>query len=148
MATVTSGVYPVFKNVFKFGISGTSSATPDMVTVADLTTFSVAISGNVEEWTPMTTEGWTRRLMTGKNITISFSGKRNISDAGNDYIAGLIGKTGADASTKFEWTFPDGTVLSMNVVINITALGGNSTNVDVLEFNAMSDGAPTITAAA
>ena len=75
MATVTSGVYPVFKNVFKFGKSGTSSAAADMVTVADLTTFSVAISGNVEEWTPMTTEGWTRRLMTGKISRFPFPAK-------------------------------------------------------------------------
>ena len=39
---------------------------------------------SVEEWTPMDTEGWGRRLTTGKMFTISSSGKRNIGDSGND----------------------------------------------------------------
>jgi hypothetical protein len=33
--------------------------------------FSLAVDGNVEEWTPMDTEGWVRRLMTGKGFAIS-----------------------------------------------------------------------------
>lgn len=142
---VNSGVFPVFENVFKVGTAGLSSQTADMKTVADLTSFSVSVDGNVQEWTPMTTEGWVRRLMTGKGITITLSGKRNIGDAGNDYIAGLFMKTGAEAETKFEWDFPNGDVLTMDVVVNVTALGGESTDVDVLEFNVMSNGKPTYT---
>lgn len=142
---VTSGVFPVFENVFKVGTAGLSSQTADMKTVADLTSFSVSVDGNVQEWTPMTTEGWVRRLMTGKGITITLSGKRNIGDAGNDYIAGLFMKTGAEAETKFEWDFPNGDILEMDVVVNVTALGGESTDVDVLEFNVMSNGKPTYT---
>lgn len=142
---VTSGVFPVFENVFKVGTAGTSSAAADMKTVADLTSFSVSVDGNVQEWTPMTTEGWVRRLMTGKGITITLSGKRNVGDAGNDYVAGLFMKTGAAAETKFEWDFPNGAILEMDVVVNVTALGGESTDVDALEFNVMSNGKPTYT---
>ena len=142
---VNSGVFPVFENVFKVGTAGLSSQTADMKPVADLTSFSVSVDGNVQEWTPMTTEGWVRRLMTGKGITITLSGKRNIGDAGNDYIAGLFMKTGAEAETKFEWDFPNGDTLEMDVVVNVTALGGESTDVDVLEFNVMSNGKPTYT---
>lgn len=144
---VTSGVYPVFENVFKVGTAGASSTSTDMKTVADLTSFSVSIDGNVQEWTPMTTEGWVRRLMTGKGITITLSGKRNVGDAGNDYVAGLFMSTGAAAETKFEWDFPNGDKLEMDVVVNVTALGGESTDVDVLEFNVMSNGKPTYTPA-
>lgn len=144
---VTSGVFPVFENVFKVGTAGSSSASTDMKTVADLTSFSVSIDGNVQEWTPMTTEGWVRRLMTGKGITITLSGKRNVGDAGNDYVAGLFMSTGAAAETKFEWDFPNGDKLEMDVVVNVTALGGESTDVDVLEFNVMSNGKPTYTPA-
>lgn len=143
----TSGVYPVFNNIFKIGSEGKISELVDMVTIADLETFSVSIDNNIEEWTPMTTEGWTRRLMTGKGMSISLSGKRNIGDPGNDYVAGLMMKTGQDAETKFEWELPSGTKVTMDVVVNISSAGGDSTNVDVLEFEVMSNGKPTVTTA-
>ena len=41
MATVTSGVYPVFNNVFKIGTKGRSSTAEDMKTIADCETFSL-----------------------------------------------------------------------------------------------------------
>ena len=111
--------------------------------------FSVSFDNGVEEWTPMNTEGWIRRLMTAKGMTISVSGKRNVGDAGNDYVAGKSFKNGRDAEGTFQWTFPDGTkVLIEGAVFNITALGAaDSTNVAPLEFDVMSNGKPTITPA-
>ena len=82
-----TGVYPVFKNVFKIDTTGGTGATAEnLVTIADMESFSVSIDGNVEEWKPFDQEGWTRRLVTGKALTVSVSGKRNIGDAGNDYV--------------------------------------------------------------
>lgn len=143
------GVYPVYKNVFKIGTKGLASTLPaDMVAIADIETFSPSIDGTVEEWTPMNTEGWVRALMTGKKLSISFSGKRNEGDAGNDYVAGLAWKDGLDCSTKAEWTFPSGAKLSFNCVVNVTTPGGgDSTNVDGLEFELICDGKPTFTPA-
>ena len=43
-------------------------------------TFTVAIDNGVEEWTPMDTEGWRKRLLTAKSITITLNGKRCIGD--------------------------------------------------------------------
>ncbi|SEA06043.1 hypothetical protein SAMN04515656_10344 [Eubacterium aggregans] len=138
---ITSGVYPVFENKFKIG-----TATDTKVSIADLETFSVSMDNNVEEWTPMDTEGWIRRLMTGKAFTISLSGKRNVGDAGNDFVAGLSWKTGQNVTVPFEWEFPNGDKLAFSAVINVTTPGGgDSTNVDALEFDAMSDGKPTYT---
>ena len=57
MPNVSSGVYPVFNNVFKIGTAGRSSTASDMKTIADCETFSLSMDNNVEEWTPMTTEG-------------------------------------------------------------------------------------------
>lgn len=145
MPTVQSGVYPVFNNEFKIGKSGITSEEVDMVTIADLETFSVSLDNTIEEWTPMTTEGWMRRLQTGKSFSISLSGKRHIGDDGNDYVAGLMFKTGQDVETKFEWTMPSGTKVAFDAVINISSAGGDSTAVDVLEFEAMSNGKPTVT---
>ena len=149
MATVTSGVYPVFNNVFKIGTKGRSSTAEDMKTIADCETFSLSMDNNVEEWTPMTTEGWIRRMQTGKGFSISISGKRNVGDDGNDYVASKLFSTGQAVETKFEWEFADGTTVSFNCIISVSNAGtGDSTNVAPLEFEVMSDGAPTITPAA
>ena len=149
MAKVTSGVYPVFDNVFKIGIKGRSSADEDMKTIADCETFSLSMDNNVEEWTPMTTEGWIRRMQTGKGFSISISGKRNVGDDGNDYVSGKLFATGQDVETIFEWEFADGTKVKFNCIISVSNAGtGDSTNVAPLEFEVMSDGKPTVTPAA
>ena len=145
MPKITSGVYPVFNNEFKIGTKGIESTSEQMVTIADLETFSVSIDNNIEEWTPMTTEGWVRRLQTGKGCSISLNGKRNIGDAGNDYVASKMFATGRDVETKFEWTMPSGLKVEFDCVLNISSAGGDSTNVDVLEFEVMSNGKPTVT---
>ena len=147
MAKITSGVYPVFENEFKIGIKGKASTAEQMKTIADLENFSVALDNNVQEWTPMTTQGWVRRLQTGKGFSITLSGKRNVGDEGNDYVAGLMFKSGQDVNSKFEWIMPDGTSIAFDCVVNISSAGGASTDVDVLEFEVMSDGAPTVTPA-
>ncbi len=146
MATVTSGVYPVFNNVFKIGTKGRASTAEDMKTIADCETFSLSMDNNVEEWTPMTTEGWIRRMQTGKGFSISVSGKRNVGDDGNDYVASKLFSTGQAVETKFEWEFADGTVVSFDCIISVSNAGtGDSTNVAPLEFEVMSDGKPTVT---
>lgn len=146
MPKITSGVYPVFDNVFKIGTKGRTSTEEDMKTIADCETFSLSMDNNVEEWTPMTTEGWVRRMQTGKGFSISISGKRNVGDDGNDYVASKLFSTGQAVETKFEWEFADGTTVSFNCIISVSNAGtGDSTNVAGLEFEVMSDGAPTVT---
>lgn len=146
--SVTSGVYPCYENQFKVDTSNTSTAS--LKTIADCESFSVSIDNGVEEWTPFDTEGWTRRLMTAKSVTVSVTAKRNVGDDGNDFIAGLAWKNGRDAEADFQWTFPDGTVvLFADAVINVTNVGAaDSTNVAPLEFEVMSNGKPTVTPAA
>ena len=147
MSTVTSGVYPVYKHQFQINTKGRETG-ETFVDIADMETFSVSFDDNVEEWTPMTTEGWVRRLKTGKGLTIGLNGKRNIGDPGNNYVAGLAFKSGQDCNSTLKWNFPDGTVVTIPCVINVTAMGGDSTNVDPLEFECLSDGKPTVTTAA
>ena len=111
--------------------------------------FDVSFDNGVEEWTPFNTEGWIRRLMTAKSVTISVKGKRNFGDVGNDYVAGKALVNGTDAQGNFEWTFADGTkILFADAIFNVTACGsGESTAVGPLEFEVMSNGKPTITPA-
>lgn len=143
-----TGVFPVFDNVFKIGKSGRSSEDADMVTIAEMESFSVSIDGNVEEWSPMEDSGWKKRMTTGKALTISLSGKLCPKDPGNAYIASLAWKSGTDCDTKFEWDFPNGDKLLFDAVVNVTAIGGgDSTNIASLEFDVMSHGKPTYTPA-
>ncbi|QZN77375.1 phage tail tube protein [Paenibacillus sp. DR312] len=139
----TTGVFPVHNNIFKVGIKGRASTDSDMKTIKDLENFAPAIDGNTEEWSSMDQGGWTRRAVTGKSLSFSFSGKRNYGDPGNDYVAGLMLGTGQQVETIFEWTMPSGAKLTMDCVINLTTpAGGDSTNIDGLEFELLSDGKP------
>lgn len=149
MSTPTTGVYPCYENQFQIDTAASGSAA-DMKDIADCDSFSVSFDNGVEEWTPFNTEGWTRRLMTAKSVTISVTGKRNVGDAGNDEVAGLAFKNGRSVEKDFQWTFPDGTTVKfVSAVISVTNVGaGDSTNVAPLEFEIMSNGKPTVTPAA
>jgi len=147
-AGTPSGVFPCYKNQFQINTAA-DGATATMASIADCESFNVSLDNGVEEWTPFETEGWVRRLMTAKSLTISVSGKRNVGDAGNDAVAALAWLNGRDAERNFQWTFPDGTVVLLeNAVINVTNVGaGDSTNVGPLEFEVMSNGKPKVTVA-
>lgn len=146
--STTSGVYPCYENQFKIDVSG--GGTASMKTIADCESFSVTFDNGVEEWHPFEQEGWVRRLLTAKGVTISVSGKRNIGDDGNDAIAALAWVNGRDAERDFSWIFPDGTAVTFaDAVINVTNIGSaDSTSVAPLEFEVQSNGKPTVTTAA
>ena len=143
-----TGVYPCYENQFQIDTAA-SGSTASMKDIADCESFSVSFDNGVEEWTPFNTEGWTRRLMTAKSVTISVTGKRNVGDEGNDAVAGLAFKNGRDVEKDFQWTFPDGTTVKFaSAVISVTNVGaGDSTTVGPLEFEVMSNGKPTVTPA-
>lgn len=137
------GVFPVNNIKFKVNKAGRTTEPADMVVVKDMETFSIAIDNGVEEWNPMDQEGWVRRLVTAKSMTVSLNGKRNYGDAGNDYVAGLAYKNGQDCNSQGEVEFPNGDKLTFDCVMNVTEGGGDSTNVEALSFEMMSDGKPT-----
>lgn len=142
------GVYPVFDLAFKIGIKGRDSTAGDMVIIKEMETFSPSVDGNVEEWTPMDTQGWVRRLMTGKGFAIALNGKRHVGDPGNDYVAALAWQSGLPCSSMAEIVFPDGDKLSFDCVVNVTTpFGGDSTNVSALEVELQSNGQPIYTPA-
>lgn len=139
-----TNVFPVLDNVFKAG------ATKEAATViADMETFNPEFSNGIETWTPMDTEGWQRGLMTAKGLKITLSGKRNIGDTGNDFVAGKVYKNGHDAEGYFEWKHPDGTTISWtNAIFDVKNIGGgDSTSVGALEVEINGNGKPTITPA-
>lgn len=148
MPPTNTGVYPCYENQFTINASATGTA--DMKSIADCETFGVSFDNGVEEWTPFDMEGWARRLMTAKAVTISVTAKRNVGDPGNDAVAALAFKNGRSVEKDFEWVFPDGTKIKLpGAVINVTNIGaGDSTAVAPLEFEVMSNGKPEVTPAA
>lgn len=148
MAANSTGVYPCYKNQFQINTATTEAET--MKTIADCESFSVSFDNGIEEWNPFDQEGWKRRLMTSKGVTISVTAKRNVGDAGNDTVAGLAWKNGRDVERTAQWTFPDGTIVKFtDAVINVTNVGsGDSTAVAPLEFEIQSNGKPEVTPAA
>lgn len=140
-ASGLTGVTPV--NEITFGVNTKGRAGDETTVVKDAESLAIAIDGNIEEWDSMEAEGWKRRLMTGKSITITMGGKRNYGDPGNDYVAGLFMKKGQACNSILTITFPDGGKLIMPCIINVTSLGGNATAVGELQWTALSDGKPT-----
>lgn len=140
-------VYPVHNNKFFICTSGRSGEADTII--RGLENFAPSINANTETWTPMDEGGWERNQVTGKGLSLSFSGKRQYGDAGNDYVASLMIGTGVTVQSKFKWEMPSGATLEGDCVINVTTpSGGDSTNIDSLEFEILSDGKPTFTAAA
>lgn len=143
-----TGVYPCYKNQFQIE-TGVTEGTKTMSSIKDMESFGVSFDNGIEEWTPFESEGWVRRLATAKALTISVTGKRNVGDPGNDMVASLISLNGRDVEKAFTWTFPDGSKIEFtDAVVNVTNVGaGDSTGVAPLEFEVMSNGKPTFTAA-
>lgn len=130
-----------------FEIDTTPEATETYAEIKDIEEVEISIEGNVETWTPTDTDGFQRALRTGLSMELSFSGKRNFGDAGNDFVAGLALAVGESANTTIKITTNETTPTTYTIpcVIDVDSiLGGASTDVASLSFTAMSDGAVTI----
>ena len=146
--SLVTGVFPVNAIQFRIGRNGAGSQENEMLLVKDMESFSISFDSGVEEWNPIDQQGWARRLMTAKSVTVSVSGKRHYGDAGNDFVAGLAYENGQNTSSVLKVTFPDGGALVMPCVVNVSASdGGDATDVAGLSFECLSDGKPVYTAA-
>jgi len=140
-------VYPAHELIIKVGINGTTSTAADMKVIKDIETIEVTIENDVQEWKSFQEEGWTSALTTGKKLSITLEGKRNVGDPGNDYIAGLALFNGTATQTLVSITFPDNSVLSgeFNVSVTNFGAGGAATDVAGLSAELISNGKPEYT---
>ena len=137
-----SGVFPVYGIDIEVN-TGTGGA-ETYATIADMESMSLSIDTGVETWNSLAEDGWQRALATAKSFVASFSGKRNIGDAGNDYIASKALANGRDCDSKLRLTFPDGAIFTAPVVLQVKDfMGGDATNVAPLTFDCVSNGKPT-----
>ena len=143
MPTISTGQFPVSALDIKV-----KTADETFSTIADLESAGITLETNVETWYSITDDGWQNAMATAKAMTMEFSGKRTLGDAGNDYIAGLAFLNGQDVEADFEITFPNGDVLTFTGVVAVNDfLGGDASNVAPLSFSVTCKGKPTYTAA-
>jgi len=139
--TVTIGQYAINQCAVKVKTADSKTAP-----IADLEEFNIAVENNVETWHDMS--GWQNALLTAKALSGSFSGKRCLGDAGNDYINSLRWNIGKAAEADFEIDFPDGSKLEFSAVVALTDILGASTGVAPLTGDITGKGKPTFTPAA
>ena len=145
MATITVGQYSVSNCKVKIKTATEPSETYSEI--ADLEEMSLSIENNVETWYSINDEGWQNALLTAKALSGSFSGKRTLGDAGNDFVEGLRYKIGKDAEADWEIEFPDGSKLDFTAVTALTDILGAATDVAPLSGDLTGKGKPTFTPA-
>lgn len=145
MATITVGQYSVSNCKVKIKTATEPSETYSEI--ADLEEMNLSIENNVETWYSINDEGWQNALLTAKALSGSFSGKRTLGDAGNDYVDGLRYKIGKDAEADWEIEFPDGSKLDFTAVTALTDILGAATDVAPLSGDLTGKGKPTFTPA-
>jgi len=129
-----------YKNIFE--IDTTGSQDPKNVEGAKFAPLAAGISGV----TPAANEtddntayydgaGFTDTDVTGKRITLAFSGHRVIGDAAQDYVASKFLAIGQNLKTLARWTDPDGNVIVANVTITaVVPMGGNANAKQTFSF--------------
>lgn len=144
MTKVTIGQYAVNQCDVKIKTSSTQST---YSSIADLEELNISIDNNVETWYSMADGGWQNALLTAKALSGSFSGKRTLGDAGNDYLNSLRFEIGKDAEADWQINFPNGDKLEFTSVVALTDILGKATDVAPLNGELTGKGKPTFTPA-
>lgn len=147
MATVTVGQYAVSECKVKVKTSAASAQTAAYSEIADLEEVNLSLENNTETWYSIKDGGWQNALLTAKALTGSFSGKRTLGDAGNDYLESLRYNIGKSAETDWQIEFPDGSKLEFTAVTALTDILGAATDVAPLSGDLTGKGKPTFTPA-
>ena len=147
MATVTVGQYAVSECKVKVKTSAASDQPAVYSEIADLEEVSLSLENNTETWYSIKDGGWQNALLTAKALTGSFSGKRTLGDAGNDYLESLRYKIGKSAESDWQIEFPDGSKLEFTAVTALTDILGAATDVAPLSGDLTGKGKPTFTPA-
>ena len=110
--------------------------------IGNITTATMTSKNTTETWTP--SGGFQNALKTAVGKEVTFDGKRDVGDDGNDYIFSLDAKVGSACLTQLRITFPqaddEDNQLLYPCSIDVTGMGGAFTAVGTLSFTATSTG--------
>lgn len=91
-------------------------------------------------------DGFTDTDVTGKRITLAFTGHRVIGDAAQDYVASKFLAIGQNLKTLGRWTDTNGNVIVSNVTLTaIVPMGGNANAKQTFSFTMSFNGKPIMT---
>lgn len=111
--------------------------------IMDLEGCNPTINGNVVNWNPMDQGGFQRNAITGKGLNLSCTAKRNYGSKANDYIASKMLSTGQDCESVALIEWPNGDKMYIPCVIDFKSRGGNTTDLEQIQFDILGDGKPT-----
>lgn len=130
-------------NEHTFEIDTTPAGIETLAEVTDVESVDITVDGVTIDWNALDSVYTKRRKTGGVSIELAFSGKRNFGDTGNDYVAGLAFAVGDTVETTVKITTNEATptTYTIPVVVQVTSIiGGESTDVSVLEWTASSNG--------
>ncbi|MCB5223063.1 phage tail tube protein [Lactiplantibacillus pentosus] len=140
------------KNKFEIDVAGNQDPAGDL-TKANWARLAAGISGV----TPAANEtddntayfdgdGFTDTDVTGKRITIAFTGHRVVGDVAQDFVASKFLSIGQNLKTLGRWTDTNGNVVVSSVTLTaIVPMGGNANAKQTFSFTMSFNGKPIMT---
>lgn len=117
------------------------------VTISDIETMDIALDSNVEEWDSIG-DVFKHAMKTGAKFGLSFDGKYNTTDAGQDNLRETWDKVGTAAERTIILEYPDASSFKITGPVAIKNFGGGkSTDIGSFSFDVTSNGKPTYTPA-
>lgn len=139
----------VWADGFYIGTSATT-ATPPVWTYSPLCAGIESVTPNVNEQNQqyffLCGHGGAMNEVTGIAPQYSFSGRRIVGDAAQDYIDGLKYKLGDERKSSLKIVANGETIIADCTIGNIVSFGGSSNDVNQFSCDILVNGIPTVTA--
>ena len=130
-----------------------TSGTPGTWTYAQLAdgidNISEALNETVQQYFFLDGNGFAKNHVTGMAPTFTFSGRRVVGDAAQEFIFGAKYKTDSDRATSFKLEYTDASNQTVTLVCDATVCNqqewsGATTDDSAISFELRFDGQPTI----
>jgi len=141
------GAYPIHNLGFTVNIKGMGGDDTGMVSVEGLTSLKPNFEDVIDDYTPHGQDGWTDVQHTGNKFNVELELKRIVGDPGNDYLFGMMAKSGRDRNTSASVEFPlEKEKIIFNCLVEVTeSPGGEMTELASLGITLHGKGKPTFT---
>ena len=148
------GLMTMYNLTAKIGTQKSGSAPSETWTYADLAdgidNLTEALNETVQQYFFLSDKGFARNHKTGMAPTFTFTGRRIIGDAAQDYIFGT--KYGLDTAVQssFQLSYVDGEGATVEItcdctICNIQEWSGATTDDSAISFEIRFDGKPEMT---
>lgn len=133
---IKTGPIPCSYNKLFVGDTAENATIP-----SDIETIDVELTYDEIEWKPHDTHGLSKIVYILTGCTVTYNGKRNIGDTGNDFVAHKGGKTLHECYGYCRVELADGRVFVMeNAAYKNTKFGGATNDLAPMEGTIRSNG--------